>query len=119
MVSYTEGVSVVGRFCYSNRLSLILGRFAKCAKLGEAYDQAVAIKNRCRRAASELVIDPVRGQRREAALGQLNRLLVLSKTAMHISKTGGGQDPKIQVAQDSCGCKCPGPTHPGVIELAE
>ncbi len=44
MVSYSEGVSVVCRFCDSNRLSLILGRFAKSAELDEAYDQAVAIK---------------------------------------------------------------------------
>src|SRR5262249_13799488 len=118
MVSATDGVCMVCRFCNAHRLGLILGRFAKSAELAEAKDKAVATGNRCRPVASELVMDPIRGQCREVALGQLNHLLEFGEKVMHLFKEAGGQDPKIQVAQGSCDSERPGPAPTGLVELA-
>src|SRR5262244_2786706 len=101
-VSHSEGVCMMCRFRNSDRLGLILGRFAKSAELAEACDQVVATENRWRRVASELVIDSVRGQRHEVVLGQLNHPIVLGQKVMQIFELAGGQDLEIQVAQDSC-----------------
>src|SRR5262249_9609122 len=118
-VSRSEGDCMVCRFCDTEFLGVILSRFAKSAELAEAHDQAMATENRCGRVASELVIDPVRGQRREVVLGKVNYPLIFGESVVHLLKVAGGQNAEIQVAQDSRDCMRLGPAPPGLVELVE
>jgi hypothetical protein len=64
-VGQTDGVRMARRLGEPDRLGFVLGRLGESAELGKARDQEAAIVDRCWRDVSEILVNPVGGQRRE------------------------------------------------------
>ena len=67
---------------------------AKSAELGEAHDQPVAIVDRWRSGGSEILVDPIGGQRREVIGGKLDHPLVVAPVVVRLLEIGRGEDAK-------------------------
>ena len=87
-VGQTDGERMMRRLGEPDRLGFVLGRLGESAELGEAHDQPGAIVDRWRCGVSEILVDPVGGQRREVVGGQLDHPLVLAPVVVRLLEIG-------------------------------
>src|SRR5207253_10644098 len=94
----SDGVRMMHRLGKPDRLGFVLRRLGESAELSEALDQEATIVDRCRCGASEVLVEPVGGQRREVVGGQLDYPLVLATPIMRLPEVARGGDAESQVS---------------------
>ena len=78
-----------------------------------------AIVDRWRCGSSEILVDPVGGQRREVVGGQLDHPLVLAPVVMRLLEIGRGEDAESQVPEAPGDLQRAGAGHERLVQLAE
>ena len=114
-----DGVRMLRRLGEPDRLGFVLGRLGESAELGEAHDQPAAIVDRRRCGGSEILVDPVGGQRREVVGGQLDHPLVLAPVVMRLLEIARGEDAESQVPEAPGDLQRAGAGHERLVQLAE
>ena len=83
-VGQADGVRMTRRLGEPDRLGFVLGRLGESAELGEAQWPASDVRRPMPGGASEGLIDPVGGQRREIVGGQFDRPLVFAPEVVRL-----------------------------------
>src|SRR6516225_11119062 len=102
-----------------DRLGFGFGRFGESAKLGKARDEPGTIVDRWRGGQSEILEDPLGGQRGEVVGGKGNHALVLAPNVMRLLEIGRGWDAEPHVPKALGDLQRAGAGRKRLVELTE
>ena len=118
-VGESNGVRMMRRLDGPDRLGFVLGCLGESAEIGEAHDQPDAIVDGCWRGVSEILVDPIGGQRREVVGGQLNHPLVVAPPVMRLCEKARGENAESQVTEAPGDLQRAGAGRQRLVQLAE
>src|SRR5262252_5950750 len=118
-VRVANGISTVSRPGELEGVGLVLGTFGEWRKLGETHHQPRSNVHPGRRAQSQMLVDPVDGQRREIVEPELHGTLVLAPKVVCLLQIARGEYAKPRVSEVSGNLHRTGAGRECLVQLPE